>query len=91
MRNTAKFTTAVLAAGALTLGLTACGSDTDSADTSGPLVVAASPTPHAEILNYVKEKLAKKAGLDRRPSPAPVCPGTTHRWSSHTDAPCDAR
>ncbi|CAM5577212.1 Lipoprotein OS=Streptomyces alboniger OX=132473 GN=CP975_05920 PE=3 SV=1 [Streptomyces alboniger] len=64
MRNTAKFTTAVLAAGALTLGLTACGSDTDSADTSGPLVVAASPTPHAEILNYVKEKLAKKAGLD---------------------------
>ncbi|WP_405610676.1 MetQ/NlpA family ABC transporter substrate-binding protein [Streptomyces sp. NBC_00076] len=64
MRNTAKFTTAVLAAGALTLGLTACGSDTDSADTSGPLVVAASPTPHAEILNYVKDNLAKKAGLD---------------------------
>ncbi len=31
MRNTAKLTTAVLAAGALTLGLTACGSDKDSA------------------------------------------------------------
>ncbi|MCL7364546.1 MULTISPECIES: MetQ/NlpA family ABC transporter substrate-binding protein [Streptomyces] len=65
MRNTAKITTAVLAAGALTLGLSACGSDKDSAsDTSGPLVVAASPTPHAEILTYVKDNLAKKAGLD---------------------------
>ncbi|WP_030418153.1 MetQ/NlpA family ABC transporter substrate-binding protein [Streptomyces sp. SCSIO 75703] len=65
MRNTAKITTAVLAAGALTLGLTACGSDKDSAsDTSGPLVVAASPTPHAEILTFVKDNLAKKAGLD---------------------------
>ncbi|MFJ3671762.1 MetQ/NlpA family ABC transporter substrate-binding protein [Streptomyces sp. NPDC090106] len=66
MRNTAKITTAVLAAGALTFGLTACGSsDSDSAsDTSGPLVVAATPTPHAEILNYIKDNLAKKAGLD---------------------------
>lgn len=64
MRNTAKLTTAVLAAGALTFGLTACGSGKDSADYSGPLVVAASPTPHAEILNFVKENLAKKAGLD---------------------------
>lgn len=66
VRNTAKLTTAVLAAGALTLGLGACGSSgSDSAsDTSGPLVVAASPTPHAEILNYIKENLAKKAGLD---------------------------
>ncbi|MEV7809837.1 MetQ/NlpA family ABC transporter substrate-binding protein [Streptomyces flaveolus] len=66
MRNTAKFTTAVLAAGAVAFGLTACGSDKDSAssDYSGPLVVAASPTPHAEILNFVKDKLAKKAGLD---------------------------
>ncbi|KUM71840.1 MetQ/NlpA family ABC transporter substrate-binding protein [Streptomyces griseorubiginosus] len=66
MRNTIKLTTAALAAGALTFGLSACGSsDSGSAsDTSGPLVVAASPTPHAEILNYVKENLAKKAGLD---------------------------
>ncbi|NNN32390.1 ABC transporter substrate-binding protein [Streptomyces sp. S3(2020)] len=67
MRNTAKLTTAVLAAGALTFGLTACGSENDSAgssDTSGPLVVAASPVPHAEILTYVKDNLAKKAGLD---------------------------
>ncbi|WP_330268130.1 MetQ/NlpA family ABC transporter substrate-binding protein [Streptomyces griseorubiginosus] len=66
MRNTVKLTTAVLAAGALGLGLSACGSsDSGSAsDAGGPLVVAASPTPHAEILNYVKENLAKKAGLD---------------------------
>jgi D-methionine transport system substrate-binding protein len=66
VRNTAKLTTAVLAAGALTFALSACGSSgSDSAsDTSGPLVVAASPTPHAEILDYVKENLAKKAGLD---------------------------
>jgi D-methionine transport system substrate-binding protein len=65
VRNTAKITTAVLAAGALTLGLSACGSDKDSAsDTSGPLVVAATPVPHAEILNYVKDNLAEKEGLD---------------------------
>ncbi|MFS8203628.1 MetQ/NlpA family ABC transporter substrate-binding protein [Streptomyces sp. CWNU-52B] len=65
MRNTAKIATAVLAAGALTLGLTACGSDKDDAsDTSGPLIVAASPVPHAEILTYVKDNLAKDAGLD---------------------------
>jgi D-methionine transport system substrate-binding protein len=65
VRNTAKITTAVLAASALTLGLTACGSDKDSAsDTSGPLVVAATPVPHAEILTYVKDNLAKKEGLD---------------------------
>ncbi|MDG5805111.1 MetQ/NlpA family ABC transporter substrate-binding protein [Streptomyces ossamyceticus] len=66
MRNTAKLTTAVLAAGALTLGLTACGSGASDAasDTSGPLIVAASPTPHAEILTFVKDNLAKKAGLD---------------------------
>lgn len=66
MRNTTKLTTAVLAAGALTLGLTACGADkADSAsDTSGPLVVAASPTPHADILDFVKDNLAKDAGLE---------------------------
>ncbi|MFJ9541517.1 MetQ/NlpA family ABC transporter substrate-binding protein [Streptomyces sp. NPDC101225] len=68
MRNSAKLTTAVLAAGALTLGLTACGSGSEStassSDYSGPLVVAASPTPHAEILDFVRKNLAKKAGLD---------------------------
>ncbi|MEV8317041.1 MetQ/NlpA family ABC transporter substrate-binding protein [Streptomyces sp. NPDC059900] len=65
MRNTAKITTAVLAAGALTLGLSACGSDKDSAaDKDGKLIVAATPTPQGEILEYVKKNLAKKAGLD---------------------------
>jgi D-methionine transport system substrate-binding protein len=64
VRNTAKITTAVLAAGALTFGLTACGSSDSGSDTDGPLVVAASPVPHAEILNYVRDNLAKDAGLE---------------------------
>ncbi|MEV0527549.1 MetQ/NlpA family ABC transporter substrate-binding protein [Streptomyces sp. NPDC050439] len=66
MRNTAKITTAVLAAGALTLGLSACGSDKGSAagDKDGKLIVAATPTPQGEILDYVQKNLAKKAGLD---------------------------
>ncbi|MFI1396717.1 MetQ/NlpA family ABC transporter substrate-binding protein [Streptomyces sp. NPDC020681] len=66
MRNTAKITTAVLAAGALTLGLSACGSDSGSgstADADAPLVVAASSVPHAAILDYVKANLADKEGL----------------------------
>jgi D-methionine transport system substrate-binding protein len=62
VRNTAKISTAVLAAGALTLGLSACGAG--SSGTDGPLIVAASPVPHAEILNFVKDNLAKKEGLD---------------------------
>ncbi|MGW5212538.1 MetQ/NlpA family ABC transporter substrate-binding protein [Streptomyces sp. NPDC004051] len=66
MRNTIKITTAVLAAGALSLGLTACGgSEKESGSgASGTLTVAASPVPHAEILNFVKDNLAEKAGLD---------------------------
>lgn len=65
MRNTIKITTAVLAAGALGLGLTACGSEEESgSDASGTLTVAASPVPHAEILNFVKDNLAEEAGLD---------------------------
>ncbi|NKQ27670.1 MetQ/NlpA family ABC transporter substrate-binding protein [Streptomyces galbus] len=64
MRNTAKITTAVLAAGALTFGLSACGSGSDSkADGGDTLTVAATPTPQGEILTYVKDHLAKKAGL----------------------------
>jgi D-methionine transport system substrate-binding protein len=65
VRNTAKITTAVLAAGALTLGLSACGSDKDSgSDANAPLKVAATPTPQGEILTYIKDNLAKKAGLE---------------------------
>ncbi|MEU7101129.1 MetQ/NlpA family ABC transporter substrate-binding protein [Streptomyces longwoodensis] len=64
MRNTAKITTAVLAAGALTFGLSACGSGSDSkADGGDTLTVAATPTPQGEILTYVKDHLAQKAGL----------------------------
>ncbi|WP_037860120.1 MetQ/NlpA family ABC transporter substrate-binding protein [Streptomyces sp. NRRL S-340] len=66
MRNTAKITSAVLAAGALTFGLTACGgSDSGSgkSDANATLTVAATPTPQGEILSYVKDHLAQKAGL----------------------------
>lgn len=73
MRTTVKLTTAAAAA-ALTLGLAACSapSDTSSgsakkgkdADPEATLTVAASPTPHADILNFVRDNLAKKAGLN---------------------------
>ncbi|MFJ8751073.1 MetQ/NlpA family ABC transporter substrate-binding protein [Streptomyces sp. NPDC102441] len=72
MRKNIKITAAAAAAAALALGLSACGTDSDpaakgetgaGADTSKALVVAASPTPHADILNYVKKNLADKAGL----------------------------
>ncbi|GHH75621.1 lipoprotein [Streptomyces sulfonofaciens] len=64
MRHTTRTTTVALAAGALALALTACGSTSGADGADAPLVVAASPTPHAEILNYVKDHLAKKAGLE---------------------------
>ncbi|MFF3459340.1 MetQ/NlpA family ABC transporter substrate-binding protein [Streptomyces sp. NPDC002730] len=73
MRKNIKFTAAAAATAALALGLTACGTASDpgaksgsgaKADESKALVVAASPTPHADILNFVKDKLAKKAGLN---------------------------
>ncbi|MEU0281033.1 MetQ/NlpA family ABC transporter substrate-binding protein [Streptomyces sp. NPDC088147] len=72
MRTTVKFSAAAAATAALALGLSACGTSSDpgassaagaSADTSEPLVVAASPTPHADILNFVKKNLADKEGL----------------------------
>ncbi|MEV4434279.1 MetQ/NlpA family ABC transporter substrate-binding protein [Streptomyces sp. NPDC049555] len=73
MRTTAKLTAALAAAAALTLGVTACSapSDTSSgsskkgkdADPAAKLVVAASPTPHGDILNFVRDHLAAKAGL----------------------------
>src|SRR5699024_6268293 len=54
------------AAALLTIGLAACGnSGSDSADSSSKeesktLVVGASPTPHAEILEHVKPLLEKE-------------------------------
>ncbi|MEN8652894.1 MetQ/NlpA family ABC transporter substrate-binding protein [Streptomyces sp. 21So2-11] len=72
MRKNLKITAAAAASAALALGLTACGTASDpgsktesggKADESKALVVAASPTPHADILNYVKDNLAEKNGL----------------------------
>ncbi|MBT2444847.1 MetQ/NlpA family ABC transporter substrate-binding protein [Streptomyces sp. ISL-36] len=72
MRNNIKLIAGFAATTALALGLTACGTSSDpsstkdaagSGDTSKALVVAASPTPHADILNFVKDKLAAKEGL----------------------------
>ncbi|MEU1472440.1 MetQ/NlpA family ABC transporter substrate-binding protein [Streptomyces sp. NPDC005761] len=72
MRKNIKLTAAAAATAALAFGLTACGTDSDpasksgggaDADTSKALVVAASPTPHADILGFVKKNLAADAGL----------------------------
>ncbi|MFE3119125.1 MetQ/NlpA family ABC transporter substrate-binding protein [Streptomyces niveus] len=63
---------AAAATAALAVGLSACGTSSDpaektadgaKADESKPLLVAASPTPHADILNFIKDKLAADAGL----------------------------
>ncbi|MGW6709422.1 MetQ/NlpA family ABC transporter substrate-binding protein [Streptomyces sp. NPDC054956] len=72
MRKNIKLTALATAAAALTLSLSACGSSSDPSSTkadggkvdeSKPLVVAASPTPHADILKFVKDNLAAKEGL----------------------------
>ncbi|MFF3290136.1 MetQ/NlpA family ABC transporter substrate-binding protein [Streptomyces sp. NPDC003023] len=72
MRKNIKLTAAAAATAALALGLSACGTASDPGATadsgakageSKALVVAASPTPHADILNYVKDNLAAEAGL----------------------------
>ncbi|GAA2413911.1 MetQ/NlpA family ABC transporter substrate-binding protein [Actinomadura vinacea] len=54
-----KITTALASAGLL-LGLAACGG---SGNDAGTLTVGATSVPHAEILAYVKDNLAGKAGL----------------------------
>lgn len=62
--NTWKKLTVIGGSAALLFGLTACGGSDDSADGSTKLVIGASPSPHAVILNYVKDNLAEAAGLD---------------------------
>jgi D-methionine transport system substrate-binding protein len=52
----------ISAVAALAFTLAACGDDKGSSS-SGPLKVAASPVPHGEILQYVKDNLAAKEGL----------------------------
>ena len=55
---------AVTLAAVLALGIAACGGDDEkAASPSDPLVVGASPVPHAEILNYIASDLAPKNGL----------------------------
>ncbi|WP_091653177.1 MetQ/NlpA family ABC transporter substrate-binding protein [Micromonospora pallida] len=57
----------LIATTALVLGLAACGSGAEDTGTSTPtdaaLKVGVSPVPHGEILTYVKDNLAEKAGL----------------------------
>ncbi|MEV0587632.1 MetQ/NlpA family ABC transporter substrate-binding protein [Nonomuraea sp. NPDC050310] len=64
---------AIVGAAALALLLTACGSSQpettpaaakDGASPAAVLKVGASPVPHAEILTFVKDNLAAKAGLN---------------------------
>jgi len=52
-------------AAATALALTACGDDSGSeaTETGGTVVVAATPVPHADILNYIAENLAEDAGI----------------------------
>ncbi|MFF2044866.1 MetQ/NlpA family ABC transporter substrate-binding protein [Kitasatospora sp. NPDC058170] len=64
MRNALKFTS-ILATAGIALSLAACGSSgsSGSSDPNAPLTVVASPTPHGQILKFVKDNLAEKAGL----------------------------
>lgn len=72
MRKNIKLTALAATVSALALGLAACGSSSDPSSTkadggktdeSKPLVVAASPSPHADILKFVQDNLAAKEGL----------------------------
>ncbi|RYV49889.1 MetQ/NlpA family ABC transporter substrate-binding protein [Pengzhenrongella frigida] len=72
MKNPTKALGGVAAIAAIALALTGCASDDATADapTSAAagelttLVVGASPTPHAEILEFVQANLATDAGLE---------------------------
>ncbi|UGY90431.1 MetQ/NlpA family ABC transporter substrate-binding protein [Streptomyces gobiensis] len=69
MRTIIKITSAGAATAALTLGLAACGTASDPGNSSATgggesLTVAASAAPHAKILEYVRDNLAKKEDLD---------------------------
>ncbi|MEV4558024.1 MetQ/NlpA family ABC transporter substrate-binding protein [Kitasatospora sp. NPDC049285] len=68
MRNVLKTTAVTATAAGLALALAACSSGSSgsgaSADPNKALTVVASPTPHAQILQYVKDNLAAKAGLN---------------------------
>lgn len=71
MKNPTKLLGGIATVTAIALALSGCGSDdaagasTPTADADGitTLVVGASPTPHAEILEFIQEELATDAGL----------------------------
>ncbi|QNP76026.1 MetQ/NlpA family ABC transporter substrate-binding protein [Streptomyces roseirectus] len=54
---------AVVTAAVLALGLTACGSGGGAKKDDGTLVVGATAVPAGEVLTYIKDNLAAKAGL----------------------------
>ncbi len=64
MRNVLKVTS-VLATAGLALSVAACSSSGSSSGSSADqaLTVIASPTPHAQVLEYIQKNLADKAGL----------------------------
>ncbi|MGY3335265.1 D-methionine transport system substrate-binding protein [Streptomyces filamentosus] len=69
MRKNIKLAAGFASVTALALGLTACGTSSDPASkgeagsADKALVVAASPTPHADILKFIQDNLAAKEGL----------------------------
>lgn len=69
MRKNTKLAAGFASVTALALGLTACGTSSDPASkgeagsADKALVVAASPTPHADILKFIQDNLAAKEGL----------------------------
>ncbi|GAV45525.1 MetQ/NlpA family ABC transporter substrate-binding protein [Streptomyces acidiscabies] len=54
---------AVVTVAALALGLTACGADKRTSADDDRLVVGATAVPAGEVLTYIKDNLAAKAGL----------------------------
>ncbi|NUR31666.1 MAG: ABC transporter substrate-binding protein [Catenulispora sp.] len=70
MRNKKLAASLTALAGVVAVGLTACSSSKSSGSATAPaaagtdsITVAASPVPHAQILDYVRDNLAAKAGL----------------------------
>lgn len=72
MRNKKLAASLTALAGVLAVGLTACSSSKSAGSAAGAapaaaavdsITVAASPVPHAQILDYVRDNLAAKAGL----------------------------
>lgn len=71
MRNKKLAASLIALSGVLAVGLTACsssksagtGATAKAADGVDSITVAASPVPHAQILDYIRDNLAAKAGL----------------------------